>query len=419
MRRLVIRFASICFSTVATTSAIAQDNRGAQTIAPRSANTAFNYLTPRNPAIIDPDDLRAWRTAEVADSETGYTAYLTAFPSGWFQTFAKVRIQAGIPVSLKTPPTPQRSARANARDKEAWHTALWLSAQSVGTANAYRDYLLFAPLGAHRREAAQAYMAASPTYPSQRAPDCLATDTRLNLTRSREGYRGDYPDAALQKEKEDISIGELLVDHRGATLAWMNAFHVDAASFAANTERTALARRHVPLRAGCIDFPTIRSVWAYFLIPADNTPDQRPTPTSIDAAPTLNTQMILNLPADRALVLTLPHDGRRGIYGVEASAAFPVIVQTARDNETWRALANNKHVSANGPRPVRLRISAPDQTVQTNPKKPQAPPHQGAISIVITRLYSAPLSRAPTDVASGFEVTPTPPASPATPPPTR
>jgi hypothetical protein len=379
-------------------------------LAPQSGSYAQHsvaspqWLTPKNPANIAPEDLRAWRSAEAADTKDAYSSYLTAFPSGWFKLFAEVRLQPGIPDTVKTKPaTTAKSARAYVRDTEAWQASLWQSARHIGTLAAYRDYLLLAPKGADRSAAVQAYIAASPNYPSQRAPDCELADARLNPTRTREGYNGAYPPQALRDELEDVSTGDVLVDYRGSTLAWLNGFHVNPAAFANHTETVALARGYRPLRAGCIDFPTVRSSWAYFLLASDSAGDRRPTPDSADATVLLDTETTLSMPPDRALLLAIPHDGSRAIYKVAIKSSFPTQIRRGRGNQIWSKLANNTHFGADGQRPVMLRVSAPARPIQTNPDKQQLPPFQGPITVLVSRVHAAPPALAPQDKDPKFE----------------
>jgi hypothetical protein len=367
-------------------------SHGAYAIAqqPILQGTSPAFVT-RNLATIASNDLAAWRTAEATNTRAAYGQYLLVFPNGWFKSFATERVEPGLPEAIAARPVfaSRQSARSQAAITAAWQAVLWQGAQTAGTNAAYRDYLLLAPLGENRREALEGYLARRPSHPTQIAPDCELSDTRLKLTRMREGYMGDFPDQALKREIEDIATGDIIMDHTGVPLAWTNVFHVYPEVFARNTERTALNRRYRPLRAGCIDIPSRRSVWSNFQLADRPNMDIRPTLPETDLLLSLNVVNGLELPPDRALRVTVPHDGSRAIYIVEAKAGFPLMIRHSVGDQSWQLLANNKHFKADGPNPVYLRVSAPSQPTPNDPSKAQLPPHQGPVTISIRRIYRA------------------------------
>jgi hypothetical protein len=340
-------------------------------------------------ARIPANDLVAWRTAETADNARAYRAYLAAYPNGWFKLVANSRIAAGLTPSLleRRPYSDAVSpTSAEITALRAWEEELWQDAKRVGTNNAMREYLWAVPNGAHGDEASQMYLATWPKLPQGAAPDCAINEFDVKKTANFDIERA-YPQRAVDRNLEDIAFGDVLIDRTGAVLSFSNTFYTKPDFFAQSTKRTVMRMRYQPLRAGCLQtMPKSFLVVNFKLEDEEFTEDKRPTPNSVDGILDLEKPNNLQLPDNRRLKVSVPHNNQNAVYSVRTRSSFFAVVEYSCDGKDWSRLINGTHFGAFGPCPILLRISAlPSITVGPNGERIDDPPAKGPIEIIVKR----------------------------------
>jgi hypothetical protein len=352
--------------------------------------------TPPEPQTADiaPQDLQDWRLAEQTDTTQAYHAYLKAHPSGWFKPVAIVRIERGQPINLSprpyvdlaTPTPEQTSALA------AWEEQVWQRARSLGTNVAMRTYLIAAPNGQHRKEAADTYLATLPSLPSGIAPDCTRDELSIQKLVSFDISRA-YPTRAIDRSLEDEIIGDIVVDHTGLPLAWLKPIYTQPNYFAETTERFVLRMGFKPLRAGCLQAQPLFPMQIKFALAGGGLPALHlPPPKAVDQGLKLDEKTRLILPPGRALKVSIPHDGQYSVYAVKASADYLPIVSYSFDGVAWNRLLNNSHYIAHGRKSVFLSISsAPRLRVGARGDEAALGPATGPVEITVTRQASRPI----------------------------
>jgi hypothetical protein len=321
-------------------------------------------------ATIEASDLTNWRTAEQSNTRQAYQAYLAQFPNGWFKAVAQVRVQSGLPTN--TSPIPFIPNRNNAIFSEqrfvAWDRRLWENATAIATHNAYRDYLLLSPFGAYMTEAADAYKASLPKLPEGVPADCDASENgprRLNNI----DIGRMYPAEAIRKGLTGFATGDVMIDHTGRPIGYLNSFFVNPEAFRQTIEYGVSTLRFAPIRAGCTQMPTLHQQNLTFQLGDSFQPSRASlllaTPDLVDKMLEVGATAQMTLPFDRALKLAFKTPDARTLYKITTKSSVYVHIATSRDEAAFSTLQLGAYFRSNEAGLVYLRVAALESLPET------------------------------------------------------